>query len=66
MMSEMLLVRLDGKRVYEGDQFLVDQSQHCKTVLQKLKAMHAEIVEIMNDIYEVGVVIYSQCRLLDT
>ena len=56
-MSEMLLLKLDRKCVYEGNQFLVDQNNHCKAVLQKLKAMHVEVVDIMNDIYKVGYLI---------
>jgi dynein heavy chain len=51
--SEMLLVRIDGKRVYENDQFENDQEKHRQSVTEKLKIIHEKIVRDMKRTYEV-------------
>lgn len=53
-MSEMLLVRLDGKRVYEKDEFATEQYKHCQLVKDKLLEIHQEIVTIMKGTFEVS------------
>ena len=52
-MSEMLLVRLDGKRVYENDEFATEQYKHCMSVKDKLLATYDNIISIMKDNFEV-------------
>ena len=51
--SEMLLVRLDGKRIYEGNQFEVDQQKHRKNVQHRIKEIHHEILNTMRKTSEV-------------
>jgi len=53
MMSEMLLVRLDGKRVYEENDFEVEQYHHRASVQQKLEEVHNDIVHTMRKTFEV-------------
>ena len=53
-MCEMLLVRLDGKRVYEKDEFATEQYKHCQLVKDKLLEIHREIVTIMKGTFEVS------------
>lgn len=53
-MSEMLLVRLDGKRVYEESEFEKEQHRHRDSVQQKLQQIHDEIVLTMQKTYEVS------------
>lgn len=53
-MSEMLLVRLDGKRVYEENEFEKEQHRHRESVEQKLQQIHDEIVHTMTKTYEVN------------
>lgn len=52
-MSEMLLVRLDGKRVYEENDFEVEQYHHRASVQQKLEEVHNDIVHTMRKTFEV-------------
>lgn len=52
-MGEMLLVKLDGKRVHEGNEFEVEQSQHRGAVQIRLKNIHRDIVATMKKTYEV-------------
>lgn len=52
-MSEMLLVRLDGKRVYENDEFVTEQYKHCMSVKEKLLEIYDDIVSIMRENFEV-------------
>ena len=58
-MSEMLLVRVDSKRVYEADNFLAEQKNHCRKVLGQLMTLYNEIIDTMNATYEVS---RSTCR----
>lgn len=53
--SEMLLVKLDGKRVYDGDEFEVEQHRHRRATQKKIHGMHSEIIAIMRKIFEVCV-----------
>ena len=52
-MSELLLVRLDGKRVYENDEFATEQFKHCTNMKNRLKEIHGEIISIMRKTFEV-------------
>ncbi len=52
-MSELLLVKVDSKRVYEADSFLTEQKNHCSKVLGQLNSLYQEIIDIMNATYEV-------------
>jgi len=54
-MSELLLVRVDSKRVYEADDFLTEQKKHCHHVMGQLSSLFTEIIDIMNATYEVGI-----------
>ena len=51
--SEMLLVRIDGKKVYENLEFDEDQDKHRGTVQRKLQQMHNDIVYTMKGTYDV-------------
>lgn len=52
-MSEMLLVRITGKRVYRDLEFEEAQREHRMTVQQKLVNLHQDVVNIMTNSYEV-------------
>ncbi|KAM5307672.1 dynein axonemal heavy chain 2 [Glossophaga mutica] len=51
--SETLLVRISGKRVYRDLEFEEDQREHRATVQQKLMSLHQDVVAIMTNSYEV-------------
>lgn len=51
--SEMLLVKMDTKRVYDGKEFEVEQYNHRNTVQKKILEIHAEIVKTMRKIFQV-------------
>lgn len=51
--SETLLVRIDGKRIYENNEFENDQQRHRQLVTEKLKKTHERIVVDMKRTYEV-------------
>ncbi|EDV25795.1 uncharacterized protein TRIADDRAFT_23475 [Trichoplax adhaerens] len=51
--SELLLVRVDKKRVYDDLDFDEDQAQHRLIVERKLRQIHHGIVEKMEQVYEV-------------
>uniref|UniRef100_F6YZ23 Dynein axonemal heavy chain 2 n=1 Tax=Monodelphis domestica TaxID=13616 RepID=F6YZ23_MONDO len=51
--SETLLVRITGKRVYQDLEFEEDQKEHRKAVQQKLISLHEEVVDIMSESFEV-------------
>lgn len=48
----MLLVKLDGKRVYDGNEFEVEQYNHRQSVQKKIQQMHVGIVTTMRKIFE--------------
>uniref|UniRef100_A0A2K6FUH7 Dynein axonemal heavy chain 2 n=1 Tax=Propithecus coquereli TaxID=379532 RepID=A0A2K6FUH7_PROCO len=52
-MSEMLLVRISGKRVYRDLEFEEDQREHRAAVQQKLMSLHQDVVTILINSYEV-------------
>ena len=52
--SEMLLVKVDGKRVYDGNEFEVEQAKHRKKTVRKLKDVYNGIVGTMSKTFEVG------------
>uniref|UniRef100_A0A8C5V6J6 Dynein axonemal heavy chain 2 n=1 Tax=Microcebus murinus TaxID=30608 RepID=A0A8C5V6J6_MICMU len=52
-MSEMLLVRISGKRVYRDLEFEEDQREHRAAVQQKLMSLHEDVVTILTNSYEV-------------
>ncbi|KAK7827526.1 hypothetical protein U0070_026732 [Myodes glareolus] len=52
-MSEMLLVRITGKRVYRDLEFEEAQREHRMAVQQKLVNLHQDVVNIMTNSYEV-------------
>uniref|UniRef100_A0A2K5XKM5 Dynein axonemal heavy chain 2 n=1 Tax=Mandrillus leucophaeus TaxID=9568 RepID=A0A2K5XKM5_MANLE len=52
-MSETLLVRISGKRVYRDLEFEEDQREHRAAVQQKLMSLHQDVVTIMANSYEV-------------
>uniref|UniRef100_H0V315 Dynein axonemal heavy chain 2 n=1 Tax=Cavia porcellus TaxID=10141 RepID=H0V315_CAVPO len=51
--SETLLVRISGKRVYRDLEFEEDQREHREAVQQKLMKLHQDVVNIMTNSYEV-------------
>lgn len=51
--SETLLVRISGKRVYRDLEFEEDQREHRAAVQQKLMSLHQDVVAIMTNSYEV-------------
>uniref|UniRef100_A0A8C8ZZR2 Dynein axonemal heavy chain 2 n=1 Tax=Prolemur simus TaxID=1328070 RepID=A0A8C8ZZR2_PROSS len=52
-MSEMLLVRISGKRVYRDLEFEEDQREHRAAVQQKLISLHQDVVTILTNSYEI-------------
>lgn len=52
-LSEMLLIKIDGKRVYDDLDFDEEQKEHRNATQDRLKAVHYEIVQTMCKIYEV-------------
>ncbi|XP_005399515.1 PREDICTED: dynein heavy chain 2, axonemal isoform X2 [Chinchilla lanigera] len=52
-MSETLLVRISGKRVYRDLEFEEDQREHREAVQQKLMKLHQDVVNILTNSYEV-------------
>ena len=57
-MCEMLLVRMDGKRVYEGREFGEEQCHHRTSAQQKLQELHREIVQIMKRTFDVRIDVF--------
>ncbi|KAL5251273.1 hypothetical protein ACHWQZ_G016836 [Mnemiopsis leidyi] len=51
--SESLLVSIDSKRIYESNEFEVEQQKHRATMQNKLVQLHEEIIAIMKNTYEV-------------
>ena len=51
--SEMMMVWLDGRRVFEGDEFEQEQRQHRETVLGRMKEIYMEILHKMRRMSEV-------------
>ncbi|KAI4566385.1 hypothetical protein MJG53_015062 [Ovis ammon polii x Ovis aries] len=51
--SETLLVRISGKRVYRDLEFEEDQREHRAAMQQKLMSLHQDVVAIMTNSYEV-------------
>lgn len=51
--SEALLVRITGKRVYNDLEFEEDQKEHRAWVQQKLMDIHEEVTSIMRQTHEV-------------
>ncbi len=49
----MLFVKLDGKRVYENDEFTVEQYKHCITIKERLQEIHSDIISVMRQTFEV-------------
>nr|XP_029501164.1 dynein heavy chain 2, axonemal-like [Oncorhynchus nerka] len=52
LISELLLVRVDGKTVYRDLEFEGDQQAHQQAQLQRLHSAHQDIVAIMSRVYE--------------
>ncbi|XP_006863561.1 PREDICTED: dynein heavy chain 2, axonemal [Chrysochloris asiatica] len=52
-MSETLLVRITGKRIYQDLEFEEDQKGHREAVQQKLMSLYQDVVGIMTNSYEV-------------
>ncbi|KAJ8389320.1 hypothetical protein AAFF_G00121850 [Aldrovandia affinis] len=50
--SKLLLVRIDGKTVYQDLEFEEDQRAHQQNQLQKLGSAHQDILNIMSRIYQ--------------
>jgi dynein heavy chain len=50
---EMLMVKLDERRVFEGDEFYLEQKLHRETMLVRVKAAYKEIVLKMHKSAEV-------------
>lgn len=50
--SEMLLVKLDGKRVYDGNEFEEEQYNHRQATQKRIQQMHVGIVATMRKIFE--------------
>ena len=56
--TELLLVRLDGKRVYEGNEFESEQFNHRSSTKARLQDVHSEIVSTMRNTFKVtGIVL---------
>ncbi|KAF6017599.1 hypothetical protein EB796_024080 [Bugula neritina] len=51
--SELLLVRIDGKKIYENLEFDDDQQKHRAATKEKLMLIHKDVVSTMKQTYEV-------------
>lgn len=51
--SEMLLIKIDGKRVYDNLEFEDEQKNHRSLVQTRLQVIHLEVVGVMKQTYEV-------------
>ena len=51
--SETLLVKIDGKKIYENLEFEEDQKHHRTAMQSKLREMHDHIIRTMRDTYQV-------------
>lgn len=61
--SEILLVRLDGKRVYEGSEFESEQIHHRSSTKEKLQEIHSDIVKIMKTTFNVHLLVLASCSV---
>lgn len=52
VISELLLVHVDGKTVYKDLEFEQVQQEHQQSQLHRLNTAHQNIIDIMNRIYE--------------
>ncbi|KAL0970220.1 hypothetical protein UPYG_G00238880 [Umbra pygmaea] len=52
VVSELLLVRVDGKTVYRDLEFERDQQAHRQAQLQKIQAAHQDIVATLSRVYQ--------------
>lgn len=46
-------MRLDGKRVYEGNEFESEQAHHRSSTKDKLKEVHSDIINTMKNTFKV-------------
>ena len=53
--SEMLFIRLDGKRVYKENEFSEEQYRNCMTVQHRVQEIHDEIASIMKETFQVKI-----------
>ena len=51
--SEMLMVKLDGKRIFEGEEFQQEQAHHRGIVMGRIQEIHKEVVLKMKKTSEV-------------
>ena len=51
--SEMLFIRLDGKRVYEKEEFSVELKQHYSEVKNRVKEIYYDIISTMKGTFQV-------------
>ena len=53
LISEILLIKIDPKRVYDDFEFEAEQAEHQSYVKSRLLSIHNEIVHTLSKIYEV-------------
>ena len=51
--SEMILVKIDSRKVYENLEFDEEQERHRSSIQKRLRQLHDEIVSTMKRTYEV-------------
>lgn len=51
--SEMILVKIDSRKVYENLEFDEEQERHRSSIQKRLKQIHDEIISTMKRTYEV-------------
>ncbi len=54
LISDILLVKVDGKRVYDGNEFEVEQAKHRKKTVRKLSEVYSGIIGTMSKTFDVG------------
>ena len=62
-MSELLFVHLDGKRVYENDEFTAEQYKHLVSIKDRLLEIHSDIVTVMRQTFEVHITCTSYIHM---
>ena len=51
--SDMILVKIDSRKVYENLEFDEEQERHRSSIQKRLKQLHDEIISTMKRTYEV-------------
>ncbi len=54
-------MKVDGKRVYDGNEFEVEQAKHRQSTVRKLRDVHNEIIQAMSKTFEASTYTLTVC-----